>query len=1000
MTNPSLYLLMGFLAIAFGNYPAIAQITNDDTLGTESTVITPNVTIKGEAADRIDGGAIRDSNLFHSFQEFNIDAGKRVYFANPPGITNILGRVTGNNPSNILGTLGVDGNANLFFINPHGIVFGSNARLDIGGSFVASTASSLNFADGYQFSTAVSSTKSLLTVSVPTGLQFGTKPASIVNSTVNGLEVQPGRTLALVGGDVILEGGIVSTIDGRIELGSVASNSLVSLTPILTGYHLSYQGVQEFQDILLSQQASVVTNGNAGGNIQVQSRHLQIQDGSVIQINTLGTGTASSLTVNASQSLEVIGAALNGQNPSGIATATIGTGDGASLNINTPVLRIRDGAQIYTFTNSQGKGGDLTVNTSAVVELSGIVPSPSILIATTQGPGDAGKLTINTPVLLIRDGAEASSGTISDGQGGSVIVNASELIQVIGISPNGSKPSALIAVTQGQGDAGSLTINTPVLQVLDGAQVSSSTRFFGKGGNLTVNAAKLVQVIGTAVNGQSTVLVSQTEGQGDAGSITINTPVFQILDGAQVGSGTFGAGKGGSSTINATELVQVRGTTPNGQRSSGLFASSRQTGDAGSLTINTPILQILDGALVSASTFGSGKGGTVAVNASESVEVIGTAANGINPSKLDVQANRRATGDAGSLTITTPVLLVRDGGQISTNTFGLGKAGTLTINASQLVQLTGTSANQQISSGLFAQTENRGDGGSLRIQTPEVLISHGAQATVGSTGEGIAGNLSITADKIRLDNSKITAQTRSTNGGNISLDIKEFLILRQNSQISTTAGTANAGGDGGNITINSPFIISVAQENSDITADAFQGRGGKINISTQGVFGLQFRARQTDFSDITASSEFGVAGVVEISDADVDPSQGLTELPTDVVNVAGLINQNLCVAASQGSEFIVTGRGGLPSSPREVLNPDAAWEDWRLVQPQISSTPAARTSDEQQQQQDDPLQKIVEAQGWVKGADGAVKLIVEPVVVTPAGSWFNAPNCQGLREKA
>ncbi|MBD2201049.1 S-layer family protein [Calothrix sp. FACHB-1219] len=998
MINHSLYLLMGFLAIAFFNYPAVAQITKDDTLGTESSVITPNVTIKGAAGDRIDGGAIRDTNLFHSFQEFNIEEGKKVYFANPTGITQIFSRITGSNSSNILGTLGVDGNANLFLINPNGIVFGRNAKLDINGSFIASTASNLKFADGYQFSTAVSSTKPLLTVSAPIGLQFGANPGSIVNRAINGLEVQPEKTLALVGGDVILEAGIVRAIDGRIELGSVAGNSLVNLTPIVTGYSLGYQGVQEFQNISLSQQANVVTSGNTGDNIQVQSRRLQMSDGSKIQVNTLGTGTDSSLTVNAADSIEVIGAAINGQNLSSIATTTNSTGDGASLIINTPVLKIRDGAQVYTFTNRQGKGGNLTVNAPNSVELSGTGLYPSVLIAVTQGPGNAGTLTINTPVLLIRDGAEASSSTISDGRGGNVIVNASELIQVIGVSAN-NKPSALIAVTQGQGDAGSLTINTPVLQVLDGAQVSSSTRYFGKGGNLTVNATKLVQVRGIAANGQSALLVSQTEGKGDAGSLTINTPVFQILDGAQVGSGTFGAGKGGSSTINATELVQIRGTTPNNQRSSGLFASTRQTGDAGSLTINTPILQILDGALISASTFGSGRGGTVAVNASKSVEVIGTSANGLNPSKIDVQANRRATGDAGALTITAPVLLVRDGGQISTNTFGLGKAGTLTINASQLVQLTGTSANQQISSGLFAQTENQGDGGSLTMQTPELLISQGAQATVGSKGEGIAGNLSITADKIRLDNSKITAQTRSTNGGNITLDIKDFLLLRHNSQISTTAGTANAGGDGGNITIQAPFIVSVAQENSDITADAFQGRGGKINISTQGVFGLQFRERQTDLSDITASSQFGVAGVVEISNADVDPSQGLTELPKDVVNVAGLINQNLCVAASQGSEFIVTGRGGLPASPREVLNPDTAWEDWRIVQPEGLSTTAAITN-HQQQHQPDNAGKIVEAQGWVKGGDGAVRLITEPVVVTPKGVWLNIPNCQGLREKA
>ncbi|MHC5780028.1 two-partner secretion domain-containing protein, partial [Nostoc sp.] len=88
---------------------ALAQITPDGTLGDRSSRITPNVNIKGSAADRIDGGAIRGANLFHSFQEFNVGELQRVYFANPTGISNILTRVTGSNVSNILGTLGVDG---------------------------------------------------------------------------------------------------------------------------------------------------------------------------------------------------------------------------------------------------------------------------------------------------------------------------------------------------------------------------------------------------------------------------------------------------------------------------------------------------------------------------------------------------------------------------------------------------------------------------------------------------------------------------------------------------------------------------------------------------------------------------------------------------------------------------------------------------------------------------------------------------------------------------
>ncbi|MEM6402823.1 MAG: filamentous hemagglutinin N-terminal domain-containing protein, partial [Cyanobacteria bacterium P01_D01_bin.116] len=138
---PSLkYIFLISTLLVINNNSALAQIIPDNTLGAESSRVLPN-----GAIDKIDGGALRDKNLFHSFTEFNINNGQRVYFNNPSGIENILTRVTGGNASNILGTLGVDGAANLFLINPNGIVFGENARLDLGGSFVGTTANGLQF---------------------------------------------------------------------------------------------------------------------------------------------------------------------------------------------------------------------------------------------------------------------------------------------------------------------------------------------------------------------------------------------------------------------------------------------------------------------------------------------------------------------------------------------------------------------------------------------------------------------------------------------------------------------------------------------------------------------------------------------------------------------------------------------------------------------------------------------------------------------------------------
>jgi len=221
--NPSisvgiyLLLLSGYLCLFPGG--AIAQIIPDSSLGPESSRTVPN-TINNLPSDRITGGAIRGVNLFHSLREFNISEGRGAYFENPSGITNIFTRVTGGKSSNILGTLGVLGNGNLFLINPKGIIFGSNARLDLRGSFIGSTADSIVFNNGVEFSSTNLQTSPLLTVNIPAGLRFRENPGAIVNQStalgkVNlpasavpipisdrvGLAVDPGQTLALIGSE-------------------------------------------------------------------------------------------------------------------------------------------------------------------------------------------------------------------------------------------------------------------------------------------------------------------------------------------------------------------------------------------------------------------------------------------------------------------------------------------------------------------------------------------------------------------------------------------------------------------------------------------------------------------------------------------------------------------------------------------------------------------------------------------------------------------------------
>ncbi|MCT7959706.1 filamentous hemagglutinin N-terminal domain-containing protein [Laspinema sp. D1] len=220
-----------------------AQIIPDATLPVNTTV-----TRQG-GANIINGGTQSESNLFHSFQEFSLPTNTQVIFDNALDVENIFSRVTGSSISNIDGLIQVNGSANLFLLNPNGIVFGPNAQLNMGGSFLASTADRLNFADGTSFSTLPTETVPLLTVSLPVGLQMGPNPGKIIvqgpgnNLTLtepvrgsilrenrpNGLQIQD-KTLALIGGEVELIGGNLTAVGGQIELGSVGANSQVMLT--------------------------------------------------------------------------------------------------------------------------------------------------------------------------------------------------------------------------------------------------------------------------------------------------------------------------------------------------------------------------------------------------------------------------------------------------------------------------------------------------------------------------------------------------------------------------------------------------------------------------------------------------------------------------------------------------------------------------------------------------------------------------------------------------
>jgi filamentous hemagglutinin family protein len=624
--------------------PVVAQINSDATLPHNSSVTA----MPGEVI-QIDGGTRAGNNVFHSFSDFSVPTGGTAFFNNATDIQNIFSRVTGSSITHIDGILRTTGNANLFLLNPNGIVFGNHAQLTIGGSFLATTASSINFADGTNFSANTFLTNSLLSVSVPVGLGFGSNPGAIrvqgtgnsINtnntnflfspiirgSTSTGLQVSPGKMLALIGGDIALEGGIMIADSGQIELGSVGEG-VVSLSPNNYGWNFEYEGVSAFKDIQLSQRALADASGNGSGSIQVQGRNVSLRDGSVILIQNQGSQPANKISVNASESLELNGSSSDENVASSILTESLGSGNGGDITVFTKRLLALNGADILTRTfssNTTAKGGDITINAIDLVKLSGFSPInyfTSNIAASTFSSANAGNVAVSTEQLTHEQGGNIGSGTFGTGNGGTVIVNASKFIELIGVEPINLAPSRIIAVTANAGNASKLIINTSRLTLRDGGRATSATLASGNAGSVTINATDSVEVTGTVPGSINPSLIDSSANisdkiireilklpevpSGESGDVTINTGRLIVTNGGLVDVRNDGTGNAGKLIVNANSISLDN---------SGGITAATTSGSGGNITLNTQQLHLRHNSGITATAGSNGNGGNLNINA-------------------------------------------------------------------------------------------------------------------------------------------------------------------------------------------------------------------------------------------------------------------------------------------------------------------------------------------------------------------------------------------------
>jgi len=1002
---------------------SLAQITPDGTLPNNS-----NIRLEGNIRI-IKGGTTRGANLFHSFSEFSVPNGSEAFFNNAPNIQNIISRVTGKSISEINGLIKANNTANLFMINPNGIIFGSNAKLDIGGSFLATTASSVKFADDTLFSASSATTNTpLLTISVPIGLQYNVNSGSIQIQKSN-LEVNTGKTLALLGGNVSMEGGKLSAVGGRVELGGLAGTGTVGLNFDSNGnlQNLGFPAQAQRADVSLSNQAKVDVTASGGGSIAVNARNIDIFEKSVINAGisensgSVGT-TGGNITLDATGTITL-------KESSVIQTLVNkgATGSAGNIDVVAGSLYFLSGSQLFTTTFGQGNAGSMNVNARDIVSFdsAGNNASTSGIIASVaqDGVGKGGDINIKTGSVSITNGAQLSAITLGNADAGNVNINTRDRVTIDGANAGAS--GILTSVAYGAvGKGGNINITTGSLSVTRGAQLNALTLGKGNAGNVSLNVRDLINLDGeNPKNAAATAVFSSVAdtGIGNGGEIKIDTGSLALTKGAELNTLTNGKGNAGNVSINAHDRIFLDGLNSNGGVSA-IFTSVTDIGrgNGGEIKIDTGSLALTKGAELNTLTNGKGNAGNVNINARDRIFLDGLNSNG-GVSAIFTSVTDIGRGNGGEIKIDTGSLALTGGAELNTLTKGQGNAGNVNINARDTVSFDGINSNRGSSGifssvdttgvgkggdikittnslsatnggGIFASTSGQGDAGNVNINARGRVSFNDARLSTISAANGAAGNIKVDANSINLNRGTLSSDTVGAEG-NITLRAKDLVLLRRGSSITTNAKGANV--IGGNININTNVLAGV--ENSDITANSTDFRGGNVRINTEGIFGIQFRdVASPNTSDITATGATReLSGNVQINTTGIDPSPGLLNLPA--VPVDTQVAQSCTAGGSQAkSEFIITGRGGLPPNPGSALSTDAVMVDLITLNPEVDRPSTTAVSPRPTSSTPAP---IVEAQGWVIDANGNVTLTADAPTVTSHSSWQRTADCHAFNQQ-
>ncbi len=852
--------------------PLLAQMTLDGTLGKNNVLSGPNYQIGANL------GLQQSGNLFHSFRDFNLKNNETATFTGPANVANIISRVTGGQPSSIDGTIrSTIPNANMYFLNPYGIMFGPHAKLDVQGSFHASTADVLRF-DGQTTEVhAHPSDNPMLVIAPATSFGFLTNaPAPIITQN-SILSVPEGKTLSLIGGELRLTGtsppkldeqqrwtdwkSVLSASAGRINLASLASSGEVFLrdtglefspstqtgpltaenTLIISNSENGGNGGDIFiraGQLKLSrtdiETSNWTTNSNKTGRIDIDGDTLEL-DGSELSTTSYGSGGAGDITLKIAGNLTLLGA--RSPNGSSVIASHAQQGQRAGqLNLQAKQVQVRDGSQIFTDTEGPGPGGAITIQTETL-EVTGTagLGQASRISTETRSPninaGTGGEIKLNAETITVanhgqvetRSGGSGASGNL-DLTAKTVAVTDQALVQshatgagasgTVTVNTDQLTVSGQIASRTHSGSGGHLNVTAKTVAITDPGVVHSGTTGAGAGGTVTINTDELT------VSGR---IESDSQDSGAGGNLDLTAKTVAVTDPGLIHSGTTGAGAGGKVTLNTADELTVSGR---------IESRSQHFGAGGNLDLTAKTVTVTNPGVIHSSTTGAGTGGTVTVN-TDQLTMTGR-----------IESQSQESGSGGHLNVTTQTVAITDPGVIHSSTTGTGAGGTVTVNTNQMT----------VSGRIESHTQNSGTGGNLKLTSPNVAITDSGVIHSSTSGTGAGGTVTVETNQLTMTG-RIESQTQHIgSGGPVNLTTKTLAITDPGLVHSSTSGTGAGGtvtvnadrltvsgriethaeqtGAGGNLELTSP-TLTVSNQGLIQTMTTGAGDGGSVKMNTE-----------------------------------------------------------------------------------------------------------------------------------------------------------------------